>query len=64
MEIYNVICGACSIVGLLVSLFTASKVIKITQNINYGNNKKKSISKTTIHKSEIHGDVIGRDRKG
>lgn len=39
MDIFNIISGVCSIVGLLVSVFTASKVIKIchTQNcINKG----------------------------
>lgn len=52
MEIFNIVCGACSIAGLLVSIFTASKVIKISQaficnnrdvnldaiNEEYGNN--------------------------
>lgn len=64
MELFNIISGVCSIVGLLVSLFTASKVVKISQTINCGNNSKKSTSKTAIHKSEVHGDVVGGDKNG
>lgn len=50
MDLFNIICGVCSIAGLLVSLFTASKVIKINSEIV---NKNK--------KSEFHGDYVGRD---
>ena len=32
MELFNIICGVCSIAGLLVSIFTASKVVKINLN--------------------------------
>lgn len=62
MDKFNVICGVCSIAGLAVSLFTASKVVKISQTINCGNNSKKSTSKTAIHKSEVHGDVAGGEK--
>lgn len=31
MELFNIICGVCSVVSLMVSLFTASKVIKISK---------------------------------
>lgn len=37
MDVFNIICGVCSILGLMVSVFTAGQVIKITQNINCGN---------------------------
>lgn len=39
-ELFNIIAGVCSIIGLLVSLFTASKVIKINSEVinkNTGN---------------------------
>ena len=34
MEIFNVISGVCSIVGLIVSLFVASKVSKMVKSNN------------------------------
>lgn len=37
MELFNIICGVCSIVGLMVSIFTANKVIKIAKTVNCGN---------------------------
>ena len=37
MDLFNIICGVCSIAGLLVSVFTASKVVKINQTIHSGN---------------------------
>ena len=37
MDLFNIICGVCSIAGLLVSVFTASKVVKISQTFHYGN---------------------------
>lgn len=64
MDVFNIISGVCSIVGLLVSLFTASKVIKITQTINCGNKSKESQVNTKVSKSEVHGDVVGRDKNG
>ena len=33
MDLFNTIAGVCSIVGLLVSLFTAGKVIKISSKV-------------------------------
>lgn len=50
MELFNIICGVCSIAGLLVSLFTASKVVKFSSEVT---NKNK--------KSEFHGNYVGRD---
>lgn len=50
MEIFNIISGVCSIVGLLVSVFTASKVIKICH---------KEIHTNIVNGSEIQGSVVG-----
>lgn len=61
MDLFNIICGVCSVVGLLVSIFTAGKVVKITQTINSGNVNDHSKAGTKISKSTIHGDVVGRD---
>ncbi len=61
MELFNIICGVCSIAGLLVSIFTAGKVIKITQTVNSGNVDDHSKSGTKISNSTVHGDVVGRD---
>lgn len=58
MEMFNIICGVCSIAGLLVSIFTASKVIKITQTIN-SDDHSKVVNKNAG--STFHGDYTGRD---
>lgn len=60
-NIFNVVCGVCSIAGLLVSLFTASKVIKITQNINSGNvdDHSKVVNEGTGN--TYNGPYAGRD---
>ncbi len=61
MELFNIISGVCSIVGLAVSLFTAGKVIKISQSINYGN---KDDHSKVINKGKgntYHGSYTGRD---
>lgn len=42
MELFNIIAGVASIVSLGVSLFVASKVIKITNTINVGSNNNDS----------------------
>lgn len=62
MDLFNIICGVCSIVGLAVSLFTAGKVVKVSQSINCGNKRKSSTVRTKINKSEIQGDVVGGDK--
>lgn len=64
MDMFNIISGVCSIVGLVVSLFTAGKVIKISQTINCGNNSKESKVNTKITKSDVYGDVVGGDKNG
>lgn len=61
MEVFNIICGVCSIVGVLVSVFMASKVIKISQTLNCGNNDDRSKNSAKVSKSTIHGDFVGRD---
>lgn len=33
MNMFNIICGVCSVLGLLVSLFTASQVVKISKKV-------------------------------
>lgn len=61
MEVFNVISGVCSIVGLSVSLFTASKVIKITQNINSGNVDDHSKVVNGGKGNTYNGPYAGRD---
>lgn len=61
MEIFNIICGVCSIVGLLVSLFTAGKVTKISKiyNCDNKNDHSKVINKSSG--STYYGSYVGRD---
>lgn len=61
MELFNIICGVCSIIGLLVSLFTASKVLNISQTLNSNNNHDYSITTNKNTKSTFHGSYVGRD---
>ena len=61
MDVFNIISGVCSIVGLLVSLFTASKVVKITQNINYGNKDDHSKVVNKGKDNTYNGPYAGRD---
>ncbi len=61
VDIFNIICGVCSIAGLLVSIFTASKVVKISQSINCGNQNDNS-NVINKGKGNIHnGSYAGRD---
>lgn len=64
MEVFNIIAGICSIIGLGVSIFTASTVIKIKKNVLVNsNNKTNKISKNKIIKNKI-GDgnnIVGGD---
>lgn len=59
MEIFEVIAGVSSIVSLLISIFVASKVVTISQQINSNNKNKQKIKgdkntmsggDTTIHR--------------
>lgn len=61
MDTFNIICGVCSIAGLLVSIFTAGKVVKITQTLNSGNKDDHSDTKNKISKTTIQGSYVGRD---
>lgn len=61
MEIFNIFCGACSIVGLLVSIFTAGKVIKISQTINSGNMNDRSRVINRGRGNIYNGSYAGRD---
>ncbi len=61
MDVFNIICGVCSIAGLLVSVFTASKVVKIMQTINCGNNDDHSKIVSGNKKSTFYGSYVGRD---
>lgn len=61
MDTFNIICGVCSIAGLLVSIFTAGKVVKITQTLNSGNKDDHSDTKNKISGTTIQGSYVGRD---
>lgn len=61
MDLFNVISGVCSIVGLLVSLFTASKVIKISNTINCGNTNDGSKVINKGKGNTYNGSYVGRD---
>lgn len=61
MDIFNIICGVCSIVGLAVSLFTAGRVMKITQNINSGNSDDHSKVVNGGKGNTYNGPSAGRD---
>ena len=61
MDLFNIICGVCSIAGLLVSIFTAGKVVKIAQTVNSGNSDDHSKTVNKVSKSTIQGSYVGRD---
>lgn len=61
MDIFNVVCGGCSVVGLLVSVFTASKVVKISKNFNCDNQDDHSKVINKNSKGTFHGSYVGRD---
>lgn len=64
METFNIISGACSIAGLLVSLFTVSKVIKISKTINCGNTNDSSKVINKGKGNTYNGSYVGRDLNG
>ncbi|CAM3921470.1 MULTISPECIES: hypothetical protein [Bacillus cereus group] len=43
MELFNVIAGVCSIISLFISIFVASKVIKISNNFNNNSSRKQVV---------------------
>lgn len=61
MELFNFICGVCSIAGLLVSVFTASKVIKINKTFYCGNQDNHSKIVNKGKKNTYNGSYVGRD---
>ncbi len=61
MDLFNIISGACSIAGLLVSLFTASKVVKISQTVNSGNVDDHSKVVNKGSRNTYNGPYAGRD---
>lgn len=62
MELFNIISGVCSIVGLLVSLFTAGKVIKILKAYNCDNKDDHSIVTNKSRRNTYNGTYVGRDK--
>lgn len=61
MDVFNVISGGCSILGLLISLFTLNKVIKI---YNKSNDKSKTKSKINDNSLGDNCQIAGRDING
>ncbi len=61
MDLFNVICGVCSIAGLLVSIFTAGKVVKIAQTVNSGNVDDHSKVANKGSRNTYNGSYVGRD---
>lgn len=61
MDLFNIICGVCSIAGLLVSLFTAGKVVKISQMVNSGNVDDHSKVVNKGSRNTYNGSYVGRD---
>lgn len=61
MDLFNIICGVCSIAGLLVSVFTAGKVVKIAQTVNSGNQDDHSNVVNKGSRNTYNGAYVGRD---
>lgn len=61
MDLFNIICGVCSIAGLLVSIFTAGKVVKITRTINSDNVDDHSKVVNKGKRNTYNGSYVGRD---
>lgn len=61
MDLFNIICGVCSVVGVLVSIFTAGKVVKISQMVNSGNVDDHSKVVNKNKQSTYNGSYVGRD---
>lgn len=65
MAIFNIICGISSIIGLVISIFTCSEVIKISKNYNCDNENTKIINKNegnTYYGHSVGRDIINGDR--
>ena len=61
VELFNIISGVCSIAGLLVSVFTASKVTKIIKTFHCGNEIDNSRVVNSGRKNNYNGSYAGRD---
>lgn len=61
MDLFNIICGICSIAGLWVSIFTASKVVKISRTVNSGNVDDHSKVVNRGNRNTYNGSYVGRD---
>lgn len=61
MDVFNIFCGACSVAGMLVSVFTASKVLKISQTMNCNNKDDNSKVINKSKNSTYSGSYVGRD---
>lgn len=56
MQTFNIIAGVSSIISLLISIFVASKVVTISQEINSNNKNKQKIkgNKNKMSGGDIH----------
>ena len=61
MDVFNIFCGLCSVMGLGVSIFTASKVIKISQTLNCNNRDDHSKVINKGKNNTYKGAYAGRD---
>lgn len=61
MNLFNIICGVCSIAGLLVSVFTAGKVVGIAQTVSSGNVDDHSEVVNKGSRNTYNGSYAGRD---
>lgn len=61
MDLFNIICGVCSIAGLLVSVFTAGKVVKIMKTVNGSNVDDYSKVVNKGRGNTYNGLYVGRD---
>ncbi|MDF2885086.1 MAG: hypothetical protein K0R54_5657 [Clostridiaceae bacterium] len=58
MEVFNIISGICSIIGLAVTIFATSKVVKISQHIS---SKQNAIEK---NKMRDNNTIVGGNFNG
>lgn len=61
MDMFNIICGVCSVAGLAVSIFTAGKVVKISKTFNSGNTDDHSKVVNKGSRNTYNGSYAGRD---
>lgn len=61
MDMFNIICGVCSVVGLVVSIFTAGKVVKISKTFNCGNTDDHSKVVNKGSRNTYNSSYVGRD---